>query len=225
MRNQSPTKIFVCMRFNIRDKMKAILGTKIGMTQILAEDGVLVPVTLVQAGPCTITQIKTIETDGYCAVQIALDGGKSASKSVKAHVAKADKELMPRIIKEFRVDTVSEEQKVGSSFDVSVFEIGDTVKVTGTSKGKGFAGTVKRHNFATSASTHGGNGMVRRPGSIGSMYPQKVFKGKRMAGQMGAEQVTVKGLNIMLVDTENNLIGVRGAIPGAKKSLVTVVGA
>ena len=195
------------------------------MTQILAEDGVLVPVTLVQAGPCTITQIKTIETDGYCAVQIALDGGKSASKSVKAHVAKADKELMPRIIKEFRVDTVSEEQKVGSSFDVSIFEIGDTVKVTGTSKGKGFAGTVKRHNFATSASTHGGNGMVRRPGSIGSMYPQKVFKGKRMAGQMGAEQVTVKGLNIMLVDTENNLIGVRGAIRGAKKSLVTVVGA
>jgi large subunit ribosomal protein L3 len=213
------------MRFNIRDKMKAILGTKIGMTQILAEDGVLVPVTLVQAGPCTITQIKTVETDGYSAVQIALGGGKNASKSVKAHVAKADKELMPRIIKEFRVDTVSEEQKVGSSFDVSIFEIGDTVKVTGTSKGKGFAGTVKRHNFATSASTHGGNGMVRRPGSIGSMYPQKVFKGKRMAGQMGAEQVTVKGLNIMLVDTENNLIGVRGAIPGAKKSLVTVVGA
>ncbi|MBP9738423.1 50S ribosomal protein L3 [Candidatus Saccharibacteria bacterium] len=205
--------------------MKAILGTKIGMTQILAEDGVLVPITLVQAGPCTITQIKTDETDGYTAVQIALGGGKNTSKSVKGHVAKANKELMPRVIREFRVDTISEEQKVGSSFDVSTFEVGDMVKVTGTSKGKGFAGTVKRHNFATSASTHGGNGMVRRPGSIGSMYPQKVFKGKRMAGQMGSEQVTVRGLSVALIDVENNLIGLKGAIPGPKKSLVTVVGA
>ena len=205
--------------------MKAILGKKIGMTQILNEDGVLVPITLVQAGPCTITQIKTVETDGYAAVQIALGGGKNTSKPVAGHVAKASKDLSPRIIKEFRVNDISEEQKVGSSFDVSVFEVGDTVKVTGTSKGKGFAGTVKRHNFATSASTHGGNGMVRRPGSIGSMYPQKVFKGKRMAGQMGSEQVTVRGLSVALIDLENNLIGFKGAIPGPKKSLVTVVGA
>lgn len=205
--------------------MKAILGTKIGMTQILAEDGALVPVTLVKAGPCVITQIKTDETDGYTAIQLALGGGKKVSKSVAAHAAKAQKDLTPRIIKEFRVSDISEEQKVGSSFDVSTFEVGDKVKVTGTSKGKGFAGTVKRHNFATSAETHGGNGMVRRPGSIGSMYPQKVFKGKRMAGQMGAEQVTVSGLQIALVDSENGLLGVKGAIPGPKKSLVTVVGA
>ncbi len=205
--------------------MKALLGTKIGMTQILQEDGVLIPVTLVQAGPCIVTQVKTEETDGYTSVQLALGGGKNTSKSVRGHVAKADKELMPRIIREFRVDTISEEQKVGSSFDVSAFEVGDKVKVTGTSKGKGFAGTVKRHNFATSASTHGGNGMVRRPGSIGSMYPQKVFKGKRMAGQMGHEQVTVSGLQVAFIDLENNLIGFKGAIPGPKKSLVTVVGA
>lgn len=205
--------------------MKAILGTKIGMTQILQEDGVLIPVTLVQAGPCVITQIKTDETDGYTAVQIALGGGKNISKPVAGHVVKANKELMPRFIKEFRVESVSEEQTIGSSFDVSIFEVGDKVKVTGTSKGKGFAGTVKRHNFATSSSTHGGNGMVRRPGSIGSMYPQKVFKGKRMAGQMGAEQVTVSGLRVAFVDVENNLIGFKGAIPGPKKSLVTVVGA
>lgn len=205
--------------------MKAILGTKVGMTQILAEDGVLVPVTLVQAGPCVITQIKTAETDGYGAVQLTLGGGKNTSKSVTGHVAKADKSLAPRMIKEFRVEDISEEQKIGSSIDVSAFEVGDTVKVTGTSKGKGFAGTVKRHNFATSASSHGGNGMVRRPGSIGSMYPQKVFKGKRMAGQMGAEQVTVSGLKVAYVDPENNLLGLRGAIPGPKKSLVTVVGA
>lgn len=205
--------------------MKALLGTKIGMTQILSEDGVLTPVTLVQAGPCTITQVKTIETDGYAAVQITLGGGKNPSKSVKGHVAKANKELMPRMIQEFRGIELGEEQKLGSSFDVSTFEIGDTVKVTGTSKGKGFAGTVKRHNFATSASTHGGNGVVRRPGSIGSMYPQKVFKGKKMAGQMGAAQVTVRGLSIAFIDPENNLIGIKGAIPGPKKSLVTVVGA
>ena len=205
--------------------MKALLGTKIGMTQILSEDGVLVPVTLVQAGPCTITQIKTDAIDGYTAVQVALDGGKNLNKSVKGHVAKVNQELMPRIIKEFRVKEVSEEHKLGSSFDVSSFEVGDVVKVTGTSKGKGFAGTVKRHNFATSAKTHGGNGMVRRPGSIGSMYPQKVFKGKRMAGQMGAEQVTVSGLRVAFIDPENNLIGFKGAVPGPKKSLVTVVGA
>ncbi len=205
--------------------MKALLGTKIGMTQILQEDGVLIPVSLVQAGPCFITQIKTDETDGYTSIQLSLGGGKNVSKSVVGHAAKANKELMPRIIKEFRVDTISEEQTLGSSFDVSVFEVGDKVKVTGTSKGKGFAGNVKRHNFATSASTHGGNGMVRRPGSIGSMYPQKVFKGKRMAGRMGAEQVTVSGLQVAFIDVENNLIGFKGAIPGPKKSLITVVGA
>lgn len=205
--------------------MKALLGTKIGMTQILQEDGTLIPVTLLQAGPCVITQIKTDETDGYNSVQVTLGGGKNTSKSVKAHVAKASKDLTPRMIREFRNIELSEEQKIGSSFDVSVFEVGDKVKITGTSKGKGFAGTVKRHNFTTSAKSHGGNGMVRRPGSIGSMYPQKVFKGKRMAGQMGSEQVTISGLDIALVDVENNLIGVKGAVPGPKRGLVTVVGA
>ncbi len=222
-RYHRPTKIFVCSRGDKED-MKALLGTKIGMTQILQEDGVIIPVTLVQAGPCVITQIKTDETDGYSAVQVALGGGKNTSKSVQAHVLKADKKLAPRMIREFRNIELTEEQKIGSSFDVTVFEVGDKVKITGTSKGKGFAGTVKRHNFTTSASSHGGNGMVRRPGSIGSMYPQKVFKGKRMAGRMGAEQVTVRGLDIAFVDVDNNLIGIKGAIPGPKRGLVTVVG-
>lgn len=205
--------------------MKALLGTKIGMTQILQEDGVIIPVTLIKAGPCVITQIKTEETDGYNAVQISLGGGKNNSKAVAGHVKKADDKLTVRMTKEIRDAKLGEEQKVGSSFDVSVFEVGDKIKVTGTSKGKGFAGTVKRHNFATSASTHGGNGMVRRPGSIGSMYPQKVFKGKRMAGQMGAEQVTISGLDIALVDLENGLLGIKGAVPGPKRGLITVVGA
>lgn len=206
--------------------MKALLGTKVGMTQVLTEDGALVPVTLVQAGPCTITQVKTVETDGYSALQFALGNGKSASKSVKGHVTKAvNKDFMPRLITEVRISEISEEQTPGSSFDVSVFEVGDKVKVTGTSKGKGFAGTVKRHNFKTSPKTHGGNGNVRKPGSIGSMYPQKIFKGKRMAGQMGSEQVTVSGLSVALIDVENNLIGLKGAIPGPKKSAVKIVGA
>lgn len=204
--------------------MKALLGTKIGMTQIIQEDGVIVPVTLVQCAKNIITAHKTAEKNGYTAVQFALEGGKKVSKSVAGHIKKADKNLIPRQMTEQRVDEVSEEQSVGSSFDVSVFEVGDKVKVTGTSKGKGFAGTVKRHNFATSASTHGGNGMVRRPGSIGSMYPQKVLKGKRMAGQMGAEKVTVSGLSVAYVDTDKNLLGLKGAVPGPRKSLVKVVG-
>jgi large subunit ribosomal protein L3 len=120
------------------------------------------------------------------------------------------------------VDTLPEELTVGSTIDVNAFAIGDFVDATGVSKGKGFAGTVKRHNFATSKSTHGGNGNVRKPGSIGSMYPQKVFKGKRMAGRMGHDQVTVKNLVVTYIDIEHNLIGLRGAVPGPKKGLIVL---
>jgi large subunit ribosomal protein L3 len=122
------------------------------------------------------------------------------------------------------VDTLPEELTVGSTIDVNAFALGDIVDATGTSKGKGFAGTVKRHNFATSKSTHGGNGNVRKPGSIGSMYPQKVFKGKRMAGRMGHDQVTVKNLVVSYIDIEHNLIGLRGAVPGPKKGLIVIGG-
>lgn len=203
--------------------MKALIGTKIGMTQILGEDGVVTPVTLIQAGPCTVTQIKTAEKDGYNAVQLGFGKGKNLSNAVAGHVKTAD--VTPKIMREFRdVEFDEESTKVGSSFDVTVFEVGDKVKVTGTSKGKGFAGTVKRHNFNTSKRTHGGNGNVRKPGSIGSMYPQKIFKGKRMAGQMGGEQVTVKNLLIALVDPELGVIGVKGAVPGPRKSTVIIGG-
>ena len=157
--------------------MKTLLGTKLGMTQLLADDGRAVPVTLIQAGPVTVTQVKTVETDGYNAVQIAYGEGKNLSKAVAGHVKSA--KVTPKHIREVRVDEPVE-AKVGDSFDVSVFAIGDMVDATGISKGKGFAGTVKRHNFNTSKKTHGGNGNVRKPGSIGSMYPQKVFKGKKM---------------------------------------------
>ena len=202
--------------------MKALLGTKIGMTQIISKDGVAIPVTLIQAGPVTVTQVKTVESDGYNAVQVAFGEGKNLSKAVAGHV-KASK-VTPKYIREFRVETLPEEVVVGSTIDVTTFAVGDVVDATGTSKGKGFAGNIKRHNFNRHKKTHGGKGNTRRPGSIGSMYPQKVFKGKRMAGRMGHEQVTVKNLVVSYVDAENNLIGLRGAVPGPKKGLIVIGG-
>jgi large subunit ribosomal protein L3 len=200
--------------------MKALLGTKIGMTQIIGEDGRAVPVTLIQAGPVTVTQVKTVETDGYNAVQVAYGEGKNLSKAVAGHTKPA--EVSPKYIREFRVE--STDLKVGDKLDVGAFALGDIVDATGTSKGKGFAGTVKRHNFNTSAKSHGGNGVVRRVGSIGSMYPQKVFKGKKMPGRMGHERVTVKNLEVAYVDVANNLIGLKGAVPGPRKGLITIGG-
>ncbi len=202
--------------------MKALLGTKIGMTQIISESGVAIPVTLIQAGPVTVTQVKTVETDGYTAVQMAYGEGKNLSKAVVGHTKSA--KVTPKHIREIRVTDLPEGLSVGSTFDVTTFALGDIVDATGTSKGKGFAGTVKRHNFKTSKATHGGNGNVRKPGSIGSMYPQKVFKGKRMAGRMGHDRVTVKNLVVAYVDLENNLIGLRGAVPGPKKGLIIIGG-
>ena len=201
--------------------MKVIIGTKIGMTQIIGEDGLVTPVTILQAGPITATQIKTVETDGYNAVQFGYGQGKNLSKSVTGHAKKAS--VTPKILKEFRTDSAAD-LKVGDSISVEAFEVGDKVTVTGTSKGKGFAGTVKRWNFQESRNTHGFKGDIRKVGSIGSMYPQKVFKGKRMPGRMGHDQVTVKNLIVAYIDKENNLIGLKGAVPGPKKGIVTVEG-
>lgn len=202
--------------------MKALLGTKLGMTQIISENGVAIPVTIVKAGPVTVTQVKTIDKDGYNAVQVAYGEGKNLSKAVAGHVKTA--KVTPNVIREFRQDEIPEDVSVGSILDVSIFSIGDSVDVTGTSKGKGFAGNVKRHNFNTSKKTHGGKGNVRKPGSIGSMYPQKVFKGKRMAGRMGHDRVTVKNLIVSYIDKERNIIGLKGAVPGPKKGLVSIGG-
>ncbi len=204
--------------------MKVILGTKIGMTQIIGEDGIVTPVTILQAGPCTVTQTKSVDTDGYSAVQVAFGQGKNLSKAVAGHAKKSGTELTPKHIREFRVDAIPEDIKLGSEIKVDNFSLGDKVEVTGISKGKGFAGTIKRHNFQASRRTHGGNGNVRRVGSIGSMYPQKVFKGKKMPGRMGADQVTVKNLVVAFIDTERNLIGLKGAVPGPKKGLIIVEG-
>ncbi len=201
--------------------MKALLGTKIGMTQVIGEDGVAIPVTLIQAGPVTVTQVKSVEVDGYNAVQVAYGEGKNLSKAVAGHVKPAG--VTPKEIREFRLDDLGE-VKVGDSFNVEQFELGDSVDATGISKGKGFAGTIKRHNFKRHRKTHGGKGNTRKPGSIGSMYPQKIFKGKRMAGHMGAEQVTVKNLVVAYVSAADNLIGVKGAVPGPKRGLIVLNG-
>ena len=204
--------------------MKIILGTKIGMTQIIGKDGVVTPVTILQAGPCTVTQTKSLDSDGYSAVQLAYGQGKNLSKAVSGHVKKSGTDINPKFIREFRVETIPAEVTLGSQIDVNNFAIGDKVQVTGTSKGKGFAGTVKRHNFQESRNTHGFKGDIRKVGSIGSMYPQKVFKGKRMPGRMGHDRVTVKNLVVSYIDAEHNLIGLKGAVPGQNKGLVMVEG-
>ena len=202
--------------------MKTLLGTKIGMTQILSEDGAAIPVTLIKAGPVTVTQVKTIEKDGYTAVQLGYGNGKNLSNAVTGHVKQAG--VTPKVIKEVRMDEVSEDMKVGDSFDVSLFAVGDNVDVTGVSKGKGFAGTIKRHNYNRQRKTHGGKGNTRKVGSIGSMYPQKIFKGKTMAGRMGHEQVTVRNLLVAYVDVDSGVIGLKGAVPGPRRGIVRIGG-
>ncbi len=201
--------------------MKTLIGTKIGMTQILGEDGVMLPITVIQAGPCTVTQVKSVETDGYNAVQIGFGLGKNLSNAVTGHVKPAG--VTPKVIREVRVETLPE-MKVGDTISADVFAVGDSVDVSGTSKGKGWAGTIKRHNFKRHRATHGGKGNTRKVGSIGSMYPQKIFKGKRMAGQMGGESSTVKNLTVAYIDVEKNLVGVKGAVPGPKKGIVVIGG-
>ena len=201
--------------------MKALITKKIGMTSTIAEDGTVTPVTLLAADPCVITQLKTLERDGYQAVQLGFGIAKHMPKPQVGHFKASG--MTPKIVREVRVDEFSEDLKVGETIKPEVFSIGDIVDVTGTSKGKGWAGTIKRHNFHRGRKTHGGRS-YRRPGSIGSMYPQKIFKGKKMAGQMGAEQVSVKNLKIALVDSERNVIGVTGAVPGPRRSVVIVKG-
>jgi large subunit ribosomal protein L3 len=203
--------------------MKALITRKVGMTSTIAEDGAVTAVTLLSASPCVITQVKTVETDGYTAIQLGAEEGKNINKAQEGHFKAAG--ASPKVVREFRVNELSEDLKVGASFAADVFEVGDEVDVTGTTKGKGWAGTIRRHNFHRQRKTHGGKGNTRKVGSIGSMYPQRIFPGKKMAGQLGHEQVTVKNLKVAFVDTENNLIGVTGAVPGPRKGIIILKGA
>ena len=201
---------------------KAILATKVGMTQIFNEDGALVPVTVLQAGPCVVTQVKTVDNDGYSAVQVGFTDKreKLVSKPVKGHFDKAGVSYK-RYVREFRFEN-AEEYSVKDEIKADVFAAGDKIDATAIAKGKGFQGAIKRHGQHRGPMAHGSK-FHRHQGSNGSCSdPSKVFKGKKMPGNMGAKQITIQNLEVVKVDAENNLILVKGAVPGPKKSLVTI---
>ena len=202
---------------------KAIIGKKIGMTQTFDENGKVIPVTVVQAGPCVVSQKKTVETDGYNALQLGYGDirPKLVNKPLKGHFDKSD--IAPKkTLREFRFADISA-YNVGDIIKADVFESGEKVDVTGTSKGKGWAGVIKRWNFRRLKETHGSGPVVRKGGSIGACSdPSRVFKGKKMSGHLGAERVTVQNLAVVKVDVENNLIAIKGAVPGPKGGIVFI---
>ncbi|MBR1532908.1 MAG: 50S ribosomal protein L3 [Ruminococcus sp.] len=202
---------------------KALIGKKIGMTQIFDEKGKVVPVTVVEAGPCVVSQLKTVETDGYEAVQIGFGDikPKHVTKPLQGHFKKAD--VAPkRILKEFRFDDCSAFE-LGQIIKADVFETGNKVDVTGKSKGKGYAGVIKRWNFARLKESHGTGPNARHGGSMGACSsPSRVWKGKKMAGHLGAEKVTVQNLTVVKIDAENNLLAIKGAVPGPNGGYVVV---
>ena len=201
--------------------MKGILGKKLGMTQIFTEEGIVVPVTVVEAGPNVVTQVKTVEKDGYNAIQVGFEDAKekSLNKPQKGHLAAAN--VLKKHLKEFRVDAV-EEFTVGQEIKADLFAAGEKIDVTGTSKGKGFQGPIKRHGQSRGPESHGSR-YHRRPDSMGACsFPGRVFKNKKLAGHMGSVKVTVQNLEVVRVDADKNLILVKGAIPGPKGSMVTI---
>jgi large subunit ribosomal protein L3 len=199
--------------------IRGFLGRKIGMTQIFREDGRVVPVTVIEAGPCVITQIKTKETDGYEAVQLGFGDVKRLNKARAGHLKSSQQR---RFLREVKADDVSEFE-VGQSLGVDVFEEGEILDIIGRSKGRGFAGVMKRWGFSGGPRTHGQSDRARAPGSIGGgTTPGKVYKGLKMAGHMGNRRITVKGLEIVRIDPDRNLIMLKGGIPGAPNSLVQI---
>ncbi|MCT4594491.1 MAG: 50S ribosomal protein L3 [Anaeromicrobium sp.] len=202
--------------------MKQILGRKLGMTQIFTEEGIVIPVTVVEAGPVHVTQVKTVETDGYNAIQIGFEDKKEKQviKPEKGHFEKAGV-AAKKVVREVRIDDVTG-YEIGQEIKADIFEAGAKIDVVGTSKGKGTQGPIKRHNQSRGPMSHGSK-YHRGPGSLGaSSYPSRVFKGMKMAGRMGNERVTVQNLEVAKVDVERNLILVKGAIPGPKGGVVTI---
>ena len=202
---------------------KAIIGKKVGMTQIFDETGKVIPVTVIEAGPCTVVQKKTVESDGYQAVQLGYGeiSAKKVNKAAKGHFDKAD--VAPkRTLREFRLDDIAA-MNVGDILKADVFAAGDRIDVSGISKGKGYQGSIKRWNGHRLRESHGTGPVARHAGSMGSCStPSRVFKGKKLPGHMGAERVTVQNLTVVKVDVENNLIAVKGAVPGPKGAVVTL---
>lgn len=202
---------------------KALIGKKIGMTQIFNEAGKMIPVTVVEAGPCVVVQKKTVENDGYAAVQVGFGDirDKLVNKPVKGHFAKADV-AAKRTLKEFRLEN-ADSLEVGTIFKADAFEVGDIVDVCGTSKGKGYQGTVKRYGNSRIKETHGSGPVHRHAGSMGACSsPSRIYKGKKLPGHMGAERVTIQNLEVVKIDVENNLIAIRGAVPGPRNGIVSI---
>lgn len=201
---------------------KAIIGKKMGMTQIFDEKGNVVPVTVIEAGPCIVVQKKTVENDGYAAVQYGFGdiSPKQVTKPMKGHFDKAEV-AAKRVLREFRLEN-TDAASVGDVIKADVFAAGDHVDVVGTSKGKGYAGVIKRWNHARLKETHGSGPVARHSGSQGVIDPARVFKGMKGAGHLGAERVTVQNLVVVKVDVENNLIAVKGAVPGPKNGIVVI---
>ena len=198
--------------------VEGMLGRKLGMTQIFADDGTVVPVTAIQAGPCVITQIKKVETDGYEAVQLGFGEAKRINKPMQGHL----KGRVAATLREFKSSNLSS-HSAGDQVNVGMFAVGEKVAVSGTSIGRGFAGVVKRHNFRGGPKTHGQSDRERAPGSIGSTTtPGRVLKGRRMAGRMGGDRVTVKNLRVVKVDQARNLLLVRGAVPGSPNGVMEI---
>jgi len=203
--------------------MAGLIGKKIGMTRIFDEGGAAVPVTVVEAGPCPVLQIKSAETDGYTAVQLGFGAQKDkrASKAEKGHAAKAGVEAAPRLVREFELSD-GDEYEIGKAITVDVFEAGDRVRVTGTTKGKGFQGVVKRYGFAGRPASHG-HPMSRTPGSIGpGTDPSRVIKGKKLPGRMGGVRATIGNLKVVRVDLERNLLFIKGGVPGSRNSYLLI---
>ena len=202
--------------------MKFILGKKMQMTQIFDKDGLAIPVTLVKAGPCFVTQKKTLAKDGYEAVQIGFGEvkDKKLTKAQKGHLIKAGRGNL-KFLSEFRV--ANSDLELGGQISADIFQEGDDVKIVGTSKGKGFAGVVKRHHFGGGPATHGQKHSLRAPGSIGATFPERVPKGRRMGGRMGGERSTVRGSKIIKIDAASNTIAVLGAVPGIRGALLEIV--
>ena len=199
--------------------LRGFLGKKIGMTQLFAENGSVIPVTLIEAGPCVVTQIKTKGSDGYEAVQLGFGDVKRPNKPMQGHFRPS---RASRYLREVKADDPAE-FSVGQTVSLDIFTEGEKVDVIGRSKGRGFAGTMKRHGFGGGPRTHGQSDRARAPGSIGGgTTPGKVFKGLKMAGHMGNRRITVKGLEIVKVDTDRNILAVKGGIPGAPNSLVQI---
>ncbi|MBU2566129.1 50S ribosomal protein L3 [Patescibacteria group bacterium] len=197
--------------------MKIILAKKLEMSQIYSPEGAVIPVTLVQAGPCVVTQVKEDESDGYTAVQLSFLNAKRLSKPLEGHLRDLPK---AKIIREFRLNDTAEIKR-GDVIEASTFEVGDKIDVIGTSKGKGFQGVVKRHGFKGGPASHGHKDQLRMPGSIGAGGVQRVFKGLRMAGRMGNDTVTVKNLNVIEV-RDGGILAIKGAVPGARNSILKI---